>query len=400
MFITRPDGNVVEVDDEAAINRLLAQAHWRQSTEAEIENYRVKKESMIQRTEANSAGSLEDSIYYQSVSSSPDGYGMSRDFLKQELLQLGFHLVETYEKQKIGLLYSYPNTITKMENQVRLIYTMFESDKIPDDWPEFLSAANEVIVPSKFCHDAFLRSGIATTIVPLGYNDRLFTYIERDIPVKNDDVFTFIHYDSFNLRKGFNEVFQAFNAEFKNNEKVRLILKSVHPKPPIPILRSQYPNIETISGKLTEAELLELLGTAHCMVYPSRGEGFGLTPLEAMATGMPAIVPNAHGISEYFNAQYMLECKVESKVPATYENYKMTDVGNMIMVDVKDLQKKMRYAFNHQEEMKALGRSASDYVKRWTYKQTAEGMAKVLAKWQQAEVFTRPDSKHLSVERV
>lgn len=136
------------------------------------------------------------------------------------------------------------------------------------------------------------------------------------------------------------------------------------------------------------------------MVYPSRGEGFGITPLEAMATGLPAIVPNAHGISEYFNSNYMLEVKIGGECPGMYQRFKGQYVGEMVVADIKDLRKQMRYAYNHQEEMKELGKAASEYVKKFTYRETAKKLSEIIMKWENAEIVKRNDSKFLQVERV
>lgn len=401
MYITRPDGKVVEIDEPEQIQGLLSRAGWRQSNEEEIAHYNIEKNHMIaltERKEGEAGG--ENSVYYQSVGSSPDGYGMSRDILKYELLEKGILLEEEFANQKVGLLYSYPTGITHMRNDVRLIMTMFESDKIPQDWPDYLASADEVIVPSKWCHDTFLRAGIDTTIVPLGYNDRVFKYIERQLPLDTKKPFTFIHYNSLNHRKGFSEVFKAFTEEFKKNEPVKLILKSTDRRPPIPIMKDIYPNIDVICEHMTEAELMELLGTADCMLYPSRGEGFGITPLEGMATGLPAIVPNAHGISEYFNANYMLEVKADERCPGLYQRFKGEDVGEMVICDVKDLRRQMRYAYEHQAEMHELGKSASEYVKKYTYRNTADALGKIITKWQEAEIVKRGDSKFLQVDKI
>lgn len=400
MYLTRPDGQTVEVDDDASISRLLALPGWRQATEEEADFKRAKVQEFISRSSDAQLDPDMPAVYYQTVSSSPDGYGMSRDILKAELFQKGVMLQEEFKAQKVGLLYSYPNGITQMRSDVRLIMTMFESDKIPDDWPDYLNMAEEVIVPSKWCADVFAKAGVNATVVPLGYNDRVFRFIDRPVPVEVEQPFTFIHYGSFNIRKGFPEVFQAFTEEFQTNEPVRLILKTTDRRPLIPIMRDQYPNIEVVCGELTEKDLGDLLGRANCMVYPSRGEGFGITPLEAMATGMPAIVPNAHGISEYFNANYMLEVKATDRCPALYQSFKGQNVGKMVVCDVPDLRAQMRFAYNHQQQMKALGQQASEYVKKFTYQVTAGRLAEIIKRWENTEIIKRNDSKYLQVERV
>lgn len=396
MLLIRPDGKPVDVDDPWWIANWKTQG-FREATDDEVIDYRAKKEAALAPREDYDPNVLLD-VFYQTVAPGADGYGMSRDIIKAELYQLGILLNETFNDQKIGLLYSYPNGITQMKNDVRLIMTMFESDKIPEDWPEYLNAADEVLVPSKWCADTFGRSEVSATVVPLGYNDRIFKFIERSIPVEQKQTFTFIHYGSFNMRKGFSEVFKAFNEEFKKSEPVKLILKTVDRKPAIPVIPHVYPNIEVVCGSLSELELSDLLGRANCMVYPSRGEGFGITPLEAMATGLPAIVPNAHGISEYFNSNYMLEVKATDRCPGLYHRFKGEDVGEMVVCDVKDLRRQMRYAYNHQKEVAELGKAASEYVKRFSYRATAERLADIFKKWQATETKRRKDDKFLQVE--
>lgn len=52
------------------------------------------------------------------------------------------------------------------------------------------------------------------------------------------------------------------------------------------------------AGYIPTAELPVLVGSSLALVHPSQDEGFGITPIEAMATGVPAIASDAGSIPE------------------------------------------------------------------------------------------------------
>jgi alpha-1,3-rhamnosyl/mannosyltransferase len=52
------------------------------------------------------------------------------------------------------------------------------------------------------------------------------------------------------------------------------------------------------AGFVDDTELPVLLHVALALVHPSRAEGFGLTPLEAMAAGAPALVSDVGAVRE------------------------------------------------------------------------------------------------------
>lgn len=54
----------------------------------------------------------------------------------------------------------------------------------------------------------------------------------------------------------------------------------------------------TLAGYVTDQALLEYYQRSLCLVYPSIYEGFGLPPLEAMASGCPVIVPRHSSLPE------------------------------------------------------------------------------------------------------
>jgi alpha-1,3-rhamnosyl/mannosyltransferase len=53
-----------------------------------------------------------------------------------------------------------------------------------------------------------------------------------------------------------------------------------------------------LAGYVPADELPVLLGAARALVHPSRAEGFGFTPIEAMAAGVPALASNVGALPE------------------------------------------------------------------------------------------------------
>lgn len=368
-YLINPHGRIVAIDDKGQYENLLKIGFKPLTPQQERQHIieRIKLVEDMQNTDSPLHG-----VYLCTVSQGgKDGYGISSAVLIRELRKLNIKVDNYYKGQKVAILFHNPYGIASIEAPYRIIYTMFESDKIPDDWGEYLKTADLVLVPSKWCQTIFAKSGIKTVVVPLGYDDTTYKYIHRENKRKANKPFVFLHYNAFNARKGFTEVFKAFVKAFDPTEPVKIILKTTLEHIPLPITPREYPNIEIITGKSSEKELNEIIARSDCFVFPSRGEGFGITPLETMATGMPAIVPNAHGITEYFNSDFMYEVKSNKTCPALYSRYKGQDVGKMIVCDVDDLARQMRYVYEHQDEALALGEKASEYVKNWTFEKTA-----------------------------
>jgi alpha-1,3-rhamnosyl/mannosyltransferase len=53
-----------------------------------------------------------------------------------------------------------------------------------------------------------------------------------------------------------------------------------------------------LTGYLSQHELVQVIAGALAQIYPSLYEGFGLPPLEAMASGVPVIASNTSAIPE------------------------------------------------------------------------------------------------------
>lgn len=403
-YLKNAGGRIISFDDKRQYNEYV-RLGFTLPTRKEIKEYQEKRladynnKSVFKGDEDKSENSKQ--VYIATVApGGKDGYGVASGKIINGLKQFDIDISPVYNNQKVGLLFHNPYSILKMENPYRIIYTMFESTKIPDDWKEYLEAADKVLVPSKWCQEVFLKSGIETTVVPLGYDDNIFRYYERPNKRKIKRDFVFLHYNAFNIRKGFLELFKAFTQEFDKTEPVKMIFKTNLRSLPIPIVKEKYPNIEIIHEEYSEKDLIDLIHRSDCFVFPSRGEGFGMTPLECMATGIPTIVPNAHGITEYFNSDYMYEVKVKEMCPGIYQRYKNQDVGEMYVNDVEDLRKQMRYVYEHQDEALEKGRKASEYVKKWTWENTCIKLKGVLEEALASKVSNRATKNILQLREI
>ena len=276
------------------------------------------------------------------------------------------------DTQDIGFLYHQPWQVPTLKNCKKKVgYFMFESTKCPPDWREYIKQCDVVVTPSKFARDIFFNQfGIDSIVIPHGIDTEMYKYQKRE----KKPYFWFLHYNGFDFRKGFDIVIDAFTAEFGQDEPVRLTIKSFS--------GNNYPysnhKIDTIIGESTREELLELLGKHHCFVFPSRGEGFGMTPLEAMATGLPVIIPNAHGLATYFDDNYCYGVDYQySKAKYMREDYDKSDLGIWVEPTIESVRKQMRQAYNDWKNdtgqyAKGLDKERAEYASQFSLKNSFE----------------------------
>jgi glycosyltransferase involved in cell wall biosynthesis len=368
-ILVNRSNRIVEIDNQDRIESAIKKG-FRFATKIEKRKYfRSKK-----KVEPIKDGV---GVFFRKNNDNPHGYGQSTEPLIMALEDAGLPVTHDFTGQEVGVVYSYPHPLESLQTKKKVLYSMFESTSIDPEWIPYLEVADKIFVPSKFCRDAFATRGISTEVIPLGYNSDNFYYREK----KDDGVFTFTMYNAFDMRKGWDIVFGAFVEEFGKQEDVKLILKSVQRKLPFPIIKSQYPNVELILQSVDQSVLRELLYDTDCFVFPSRGEGFGLTPLEALACGTTAIIPNASGMSEYFDDRYFIELEVDGLRPAIYENFDISVVGEMVEPSKKDLRKKMRWAYENREKVWEMGKEGAVWAKdNYTIRKTGIKLASALRK--------------------
>jgi glycosyltransferase involved in cell wall biosynthesis len=233
-----------------------------------------------------------------------------------------------------------------------------------------LQRSDLIICPSESATIAFAEAPIDTPIrvSPFGVDPREFPYMKRDW----DGRLQFLHAGVTQFRKGSWMVPEAFVAAFKPTDNVQLVMAAPRSSPMFTRLKGEYskqPNVYFYNGR--EDSLAPLYEKSHIYVSPHLSEGFGLMPLEAMATGMPCIMARCSSPREYFSKEngWWIEMSDEY-APVTAC---LPDTGGFWRLpDIKSLIANMRRAYMSRQECEKRGKDASEFTHNcMTWKLTA-----------------------------
>ena len=264
-----------------------------------------------------------------------------------------------YQRMKVGIIETTPYDFHLIDNEIKIANTMIENDMVCEPWKQQCKRMNHIIVPNNFQKRCFEEAGFRNVVViPHGTEVEKFPYYDRP----KREVFTFGIVGWLNDRKGVFEVVRAFASEFDKNEPVRLILKSSN------LAFGYFSNwqdnrIRTINRLVSPTDLNRLYQEMDCFVFPSKAEGVGQPPREAMATGLPVILTNWSGLEELCKVEISFPLQVKKLVKGANPQV-IEQPGNWAEIDIAELMYWMRYVYEHQDEAKEKGKKAADFIRQ------------------------------------
>lgn len=258
----------------------------------------------------------------------------------------------------------------------RLIhYGMWETTLVPCDQVAMINRAVTLLyVPCRHNVETFRERGVRVPIKVLhhGVDPAEFPMLERS----DREVFTFgSHGNLGSARKGADVLVRAFRAEFAPHEPVRLVVHCTYPswvKDWLHRAAAEDPRIELVTGNLSHAGLLALLRRLDAFILSSRGEGFGLTALEAMATGLPTIATGWSGPVEYLDPADSFALGYRLVESAGTHDSTTRYFGRWAEPDVEHLRALLRHLYENPAAARAMGRRAAARVHAgWTWDRPA-----------------------------
>jgi glycosyltransferase involved in cell wall biosynthesis len=281
-------------------------------------------------------------------------------------------LVDSVDQADACLYITTPEVFDSRPDKPTFLFTMFEATKLHDIYREKIQKADFILVPSNWVRGIFTPHFPEDKIwvVPHGVEED-FRFVPRK---KNPKKFRYLWVGAANPRKGFQELIYVWGKlGLASNPEIELYIKTTR-VPNVTIQRKQ--NVTLDSRIATKEEMIEIYQKAHCFVWPTRGEGFGLPLAEAMATGLPSIATGFSGVTDFFDSKvgYPLKYRL-GMMPMTSPI--LGDMGEVeaAFPDVQDLVDNMIFVRRNYKSALNKGMLASARIKSdFTWENSAEAL--------------------------
>ena len=186
-------------------------------------------------------------------------------------------------------------------------YPIFETNRMTPFEQVNLRACDQVLVCSKWAADVLAQHNITAQVVPLGVDLEVF---RPSVFKPEKPNFVFGNFGKWEIRKGHDVLISAFNKAFSPKDNVELWLVTQN------FLLTEQENKEwndsALKSKMGQAgkiklfprqesqdQIANIMNRVDCGVFPARAEGWNLEVLELMACGVPSIVSNYAGHTEF-----------------------------------------------------------------------------------------------------
>lgn len=256
-------------------------------------------------------------------------------------------------------------------SKIKIAYSMLESSAIPKEWVSIINSFfDAVVVPDKWLVSVYEKSGVKKPIfvipIPLFLDDFL-----NYIPKKSSSChksFIFGCSAACSPGKNIEKVIKAFHKEFRKNENVflRLHSRGGSRTKEIKALLSRINNKRIIfyNQSFSEQEYIEFMAGSDCYIQIAQGEGFSITPREALALGIPCIISNNTTHKTICESGCVYPVPANKIVPAYYDVFKKC-IGNKFDCELKDVCSAMHEVYTNYEKYHEKAQKGKAWVQQY-----------------------------------
>lgn len=226
-----------------------------------------------------------------------NGYGNAGFEIVKSLQANGYEVPFQDSSAPVGFNFVQPEYY-EFINPYTIGYTPWESTLIPPLWKHPITECDEFWTTSEWCRQVFEDNGVKVDkVLHHGIGDEWMPRKRKG----RDGKIRFLHVGEPAPRKNGQQVLDVFFRVFGKRTDVSLTIKAdAHSTlrirdrwGSIIATPDMLPNVRLITDQVSNEEMVSLYWAHDALVYPSAGEGFGLIPLQALASGMPTICTSA-----------------------------------------------------------------------------------------------------------
>jgi glycosyltransferase involved in cell wall biosynthesis len=280
--------------------------------------------------------------------------------------------------------------------------SMYEFTKVPRTWIQGTAIANELWVPGKWVRDMLVANGVdhrKMYIMPEGIDTWFFDPALRgkvSLPLDKhnstwrrwcnrpgrEGSYNFFSNFKWEPRKGWESLFSAYGDAFKKDEPVSLYVLTYVFGRDLDIFNVSYiqeqlqghlasqgrtvddlPHFCVIADLLSEEDLGDFYNSADAFVLPTRGEGWGLPTIQAMALGKPTISTAWGGQMEFMtqDTSFLIDLDGVEEIPV--DSIYGFELGKKWATpSTRHLSELMRYVTREREHAAEVGRRAREHI--------------------------------------
>ena len=267
--------------------------------------------------------------------------------------------------------------------KLNVLLTMWESRDIPLGDIAHIRQADALIVPSTFCLNVFKRvADCPIYLLPLGVDTEMFPYRRRTKPQSTkEDPFVWLWCASVDPRKGWGLVARAWQLALAGEPGVLLYMKTSGMDRP---KYERAGNVIIDQRNLPSEKLAAIFNGAHGFLYPSMGEGFGLTCAEAMSSGCPVVGIEWSGQADFLKSETGWPMRHElqrAKALATRESDAEDGMFEIAVPDPVDMVRQMYAVMRDYGRAREKADRAARLIRtRYTWSRFAAGLGDLLRK--------------------
>ena len=258
-----------------------------------------------------------------------------------------------------------------ISSNIKISYCMLEASEIPLQWVNSLNNNfDAVVVPDQCLVEVYKNCGVLIPIFVIPCPLYLGKFLDQPLKNSTNKVFTFGSSAAFGIEKNHEILLRAFMQKFKNNENFQLnihgrwggsdkVLKEI-------ICEEKIHNVSIMNQILSHQEYIDFFKSLDCYVLLSRGEGFSITPREALALGIPCILSNNTAHKTICSEGFAIPVKSNIQVPIFYSCFGVS-CGYQLNCLISDAAEALEEVYTNYFAYLAKSSKSREWAKQYNY---------------------------------